>query len=46
VLSLEDLRGNAKTDVAGLLDAAVNVDVAVIDDEEEHVGRHVVTRMG
>jgi hypothetical protein len=42
MLGLKNLRGNTEADVAGLLDAAVDVDVAVVDDEEEEAGRHVV----
>jgi hypothetical protein len=42
MLGLKNLRGNTEADVAGLLDAAVDIDVAVVDDEEEEAGRHVV----
>lgn len=35
VLSLEDLGRNTEADVAGLLDTAVDIDVAIVDDEEE-----------
>jgi hypothetical protein len=42
VLGLEDLGSNAEAEVAGLLDAAVDIDVAVVDDEEQEVGLDVV----
>ena len=42
MLGLEDLRSHTKTDVARLLDAAVYINIAVVDDEEEQVGRHSV----
>ena len=45
MLGLEDLRGDAKADVAGLLDAAVDIHIAVVDDEKEEVGRAGVPRM-
>lgn len=45
MLSLENLGSNTEADVAGLLDAAVHVDVAVVDNEEEEVGRHVVPKV-
>jgi hypothetical protein len=45
MLGLHDLRSDAEADVAGLLDSAVNLDVAVVDNEEEEVGRHVVAEM-
>ena len=40
MLGLEDLRRHTEADVARLLDAAVYIDVAVVDDEEEQVGGH------
>ena len=43
VLCLENLGRNAEANVAGLLDAAVDVDVAVVHDEEEEAGHLVVT---
>jgi hypothetical protein len=42
MLGLENLGGDTKANIARLLDAAVDVDVAVVDDEEEQAGRHVV----
>jgi hypothetical protein len=42
VLGLEDLGSNTEAEVAGLLDAAVDIDVAVVDDEKEEVGLDVV----
>lgn len=44
MLSLKNLRGNTEADVAGLLDTAVDIDIAIVDDEEEEVWRHVVPR--
>jgi hypothetical protein len=41
VLGLEDLRSNAKAEVAGLLDTAVNLNVAVVDDEEQEARRTI-----
>ena len=46
MLGLYDLRSHAETDVARLLDAAIDVDIAVIDDEEEQIGRAVVSEVG
>lgn len=43
MLGLKDLGRNAKADIAGLLDATVDVDVAVVYDEEEEAGHLVVT---
>lgn len=45
MLSLKNLRCNAEADVAGLLDAAVDIDVAIVDDEEENVRRRVVPEL-
>jgi hypothetical protein len=44
MLGLENLRSNTEADVARLLDAAVHIDVTVVDNEEEEVGRHVVPK--
>lgn len=41
MLGLKNLRGDTEADIAGLLDSTVNVDVAVIDDEN-HKPRHSV----
>ena len=42
MLGLHDLRGDTEADITRLLDTAVHVDVAVVDDEDEQVGRLVV----
>ena len=42
MLGLEDLRGNTEADIARLLDAAVDIDIAVVDYEEEDRRRQVV----
>lgn len=46
MLGLKNLRGNAKADVTGLLDAAVHVNIAVIDDKDEEVWSGVVSITG
>lgn len=38
MLGLKNLGSHTKANVAGLLDAAIDVDVAVVDDEEEKIG--------
>jgi hypothetical protein len=43
VLGLENLGRNAKADIARLLDAAVDIDVAVVDNEEKETRHGVVT---
>jgi hypothetical protein len=43
VLGLKHLRGDTEADIARLLDTTVDVDIAVVDDKEEEVGRHIVT---
>jgi hypothetical protein len=45
VLGLENLRGHAKADIAGLLDTPIDINVAVGDDEEDEIGRAVVARI-
>jgi len=45
MLSLKNLGGNTEADVAGLLDTAVDIDIAIVDHEEEEVGRHVVAKV-
>jgi hypothetical protein len=45
VLGLHDLRGNTEANVAGLLDATVNFNIAVVDDEEQKVRRRVVAEI-
>lgn len=45
MLGLKDLRSHTKADVAGLLDAAVNIDIAVVDDEEKQVGLRRIPRI-
>ena len=42
MLGLENLRRDTEADVAGLLDSAVDVNVAVIDDEHEEARRLLV----
>lgn len=42
MLSLENLRRNTEANIAGLLDAAVHINVAVVDDEHQEVGHGVV----
>jgi hypothetical protein len=37
VLGLENLGRDTEADVAGLLDAAVDIDISIVDDEEEQL---------
>jgi hypothetical protein len=42
VLGLENLGRDTEADVAGLLDAAVDIDISIVDDEEEQTRHSVV----
>jgi hypothetical protein len=42
MLGLHDLRGDTEANIARLLDTTVHIDVAIVDDEDEKVGRLVV----
>jgi len=46
VLGLDDLRSHTETNIARLLDATVDVHVAIVDDEEQQVRRLVVLVAG